>query len=222
PLLDWWEFAPGGYPGSHYAVYPPALVEPLIKAMAPPKVCRTCGEPSRRITETTNAVGRAVNHSAHRPDMANRLANGEAMADRKRDAPEVSEKVTLGWSDCGHDDWRPAVILDPFVGSGTTLAVATGHGHDAIGIDLDERNYHLALERVGPMLLGPPERVEGHLRWPPPSTPTSCPPGVTTQPASAWTPPCSSRRPAGTAPKKPKPSARAVLSAPSASTTPSP
>src|SRR5690554_6929738 len=40
---------PGGYPGSHYAVYPPALVDPLVKAMAPPKVCRTCGEPSRRI-----------------------------------------------------------------------------------------------------------------------------------------------------------------------------
>src|SRR5690606_30870443 len=40
-----------GYPGSHYAVYPPALVEPLIKAMAPPKVCRTCGKPSRRIMD---------------------------------------------------------------------------------------------------------------------------------------------------------------------------
>src|SRR5690606_10522936 len=51
PLLDWWELPPGGYPGSHYAVYPPALIEPLIKAMAPPKVCRTCGEPSRRIVE---------------------------------------------------------------------------------------------------------------------------------------------------------------------------
>src|SRR5690606_16173078 len=123
PLLDWWEIPPGGYPGPHYAVYPPALVEPLVKAMAPPKVCRTCGEPSRRITETTNAVGRAVNHSAHRPDMANRLANGEAMADRKRDAPEVSEKVTLGWTDCGHNTWRPALVLDPFAGSGTTLAV---------------------------------------------------------------------------------------------------
>src|SRR5690606_28481397 len=54
PLLDWWEIAPGGYPGSHYAVYPPALVEPLIKAMAPPKACRTCGEPTRRIVEQTD------------------------------------------------------------------------------------------------------------------------------------------------------------------------
>src|SRR5690606_39047723 len=49
PLLDWWEIAPGGYPGSHYAVYPPELVAPLVKAMLPPKVCRTRGEPSRRI-----------------------------------------------------------------------------------------------------------------------------------------------------------------------------
>src|SRR5690606_8504850 len=75
-----------------------------------------------------------------------------------------SARQSKGWTDCGHNNWRPAVVLDPFVGSGTTLAVATGHGHDAIGIDLDERNYQLALERVGPMLLGPPERVEGHLR----------------------------------------------------------
>lgn len=43
-------------------------------------------------------------------------------------------------------------ILDPFAGSGTTLAVATGHGRDCIGIDLDERNADLARERVGMFL----------------------------------------------------------------------
>ena len=48
--------------------------------------------------------------------------------------------------------WRPGVVLDPFAGSGTVLAVATGHGRDAIGIDLDERNAHLAQERVGMFL----------------------------------------------------------------------
>ena len=44
-----------------------------------------------------------------------------------------------------------AVVLDPFAGSGTTLAVATGHGRDAIGIDLDVRNVDLARDRIGPM-----------------------------------------------------------------------
>jgi DNA modification methylase len=40
-------------------------------------------------------------------------------------------------------------ILDPFAGSGTTLLVATGHGRDAIGVDLDERNADLAASASG-------------------------------------------------------------------------
>ena len=43
-------------------------------------------------------------------------------------------------------------VLDPFAGSGTTLAVATGLGRDAVGIDLDERNAELCRERVGMFL----------------------------------------------------------------------
>jgi DNA modification methylase len=40
-------------------------------------------------------------------------------------------------------------ILDPFAGSGTTLAVAFGNGRSSIGIDLDHRNAELARQRVG-------------------------------------------------------------------------
>lgn len=59
---------------------------------------------------------------------------------------------TVGWSDCGHGTWRPGHVLDPFAGTGTTLAVATGHGREATGIDIDPRNALLALERVGMFL----------------------------------------------------------------------
>ncbi len=54
---------------------------------------------------------------------------------------------------------RRGIVLDPFCGSGTTLQVATGHGRDAIGIDLDADNVELALDRVGPLFL----TVEHHL-----------------------------------------------------------
>lgn len=57
------------------------------------------------------------------------------------------------WSDCGHDSWRRGVVLDPFAGSGTTLAVAVGTGRNAIGIDIDPGNEERALARVGPLLL---------------------------------------------------------------------
>lgn len=43
-------------------------------------------------------------------------------------------------------------ILDPFGGSGTTAAVATGHGRNCVAIDIDDRNADLARERVGMFL----------------------------------------------------------------------
>lgn len=43
-------------------------------------------------------------------------------------------------------------ILDPFAGSGTVGAVATGHNRNFIGIDLDERNADLAQKTIGQSL----------------------------------------------------------------------
>ncbi len=143
PPLDWWEIPTTPYAGSHYAVWPPALLERPIKSMVPSKVCRTCGEPSRRIVEPTEYATERV--ASGRPSES---LGGGHRADRP-----VSSPATVGWTDCGHDDWRPGIVLDPFGGSGTTLAVATGRGHHAIGIDLDPRNVELARDRVGPMFL---------------------------------------------------------------------
>ena len=44
---------------------------------------------------------------------------------------------TVGWTECGHDDLRPGVVLDPFVGTGTTVRVACEMSRTGIGIDLD-------------------------------------------------------------------------------------
>lgn len=142
PPLDWWKIAPTGYRGSHYATFPEALCVRPIKAMCPRQVCTVCGEPSRRIVETE-----PVADDGRTRDPV-RLADygGDRHGDRGRSA------ATVGWSDCGHDSWRRGLVLDPFAGSGTTLAVATGLGRDAIGIDLDERNADLAVERVGMFL----------------------------------------------------------------------
>jgi len=41
-----------------------------------------------------------------------------------------------------------ALILDPFMGSGTTLIAAIRTGRRAIGIEIDERHFRTAVERV--------------------------------------------------------------------------
>lgn len=69
-------------------------------------------------------------------------------ADHRPDRP-TANPTTIGWTDCGHNDWRPGVVLDPFGGSGTTGLVATRLGRDAILIDIDERNVALAQQRIG-------------------------------------------------------------------------
>jgi site-specific DNA-methyltransferase (adenine-specific) len=148
PPLDWWEIPTHGFTGSHYATWPPALCEKPIKAMSPAKVCTTCGEPSRRITSEIEP--RQVNEVDAGKDRTQGRHVGGPFVKSHAVTPAVVE--TIGWTDCGHDTWRPGRILDPFAGSGTTLAVATGHSRDAIGIDLDSRNVDLAQQRVGMFL----------------------------------------------------------------------
>lgn len=146
PPLDWWEIPTQPYSGSHYAVYPPELCIKPIETMCPRRVCTTCGQPSRRITEMTQqGTGRTTNGRKPRD-------RSESFAGATYDTRTVVAVETVGWSDCGHGTWRPGHVLDPFAGSGTTLAVAVGHGRAATGIDIDARNADLARERIGMFL----------------------------------------------------------------------
>lgn len=146
PPLDWWKISPKGYAGAHYATFPPELCERPIQAMCPREVCTGCGEPRRRIVSVERKVtGPADKHKGS--DGAG-VSKGGPFA--KSGAYE-SARTEHGWSvcDCSSPTYRPGVVLDPFAGSGTTLAVASGYGRDSVGIDLDERNADMARDRVG-------------------------------------------------------------------------
>ncbi|WP_069164892.1 DNA-methyltransferase [Nocardia altamirensis] len=61
------------------------------------------------------------------------------------------------WTDCGHDDYRIGVVLDPFSGSGTTGLAAHRHGRAYTGIDLNSDYLDLSLRtrlRQGVLDLG--------------------------------------------------------------------
>lgn len=150
PPLDWVLCPTSPYKGSHYATWPPDLLPRFILSGCPQRVCTTCGEPSRRIVEDTPGYAEVKAAGGMLPGDAERAAAAGQSASKVIRA--TCERATTGWTDCGHDSWRQGLVLDPFAGSGTTLAVATGHGRDAIGIDLDERNADLAAERVGMFL----------------------------------------------------------------------
>jgi DNA modification methylase len=156
PPLDYWEIPTQPYKGAHYAAWPPALCLRPIEAMCPREVCRTCGTPRTRIVEMSPEYAQ---FRASRLQMVDDgessdfdIGVGRTTGFTNKGTLMNAEYVTVGWSDCGHDNYRPGIVLDPFAGSGTTLAVATGCGRDAIGIDLDPRNLDLARARVGMFL----------------------------------------------------------------------
>ena len=62
--------------------------------------------------------------------------------------PDLAERCILAGSRRGD------TVLDPFSGSGTTASVAVGHGRKAIGIEASAEYQRLAVERIGPMLIG--------------------------------------------------------------------
>ena len=51
-----------------------------------------------------------------------------------------AKRRSVGWSDCGcNGPFRPGIVLDPFMGTGTTLRAASAVGRSSIGVDLDQK-----------------------------------------------------------------------------------
>jgi hypothetical protein len=148
---------------SHFAVFPPALVEIPIKAGASEKgCCAKCGSPWVRIVEKTDEPDTRAKGS--------RFDVGKTGARDGGDRTQPGERFlnrAVGWkpscncpgldgdhpgSDCADEDnWPsvPCVVMDPFAGTGTVLAVALGLGRSAIGFDASEKYVkNIAATRV--------------------------------------------------------------------------
>jgi DNA modification methylase len=129
-----WTIPTTPWKGAHFAVFPPALVEPCVKAGTSERgVCPECGAPWERVVEREGAVknldyGRESRSAMQRGGIASTTLNG---------VPATT--TTTGWRpSCAHDaEAVPATVLDPFAGSGTVGVVANKLSRRAVLIDLN-------------------------------------------------------------------------------------
>jgi DNA modification methylase len=153
---------------AHYAMWPPKLAERLVLSMCPEWVCRVCGEPRRRVEGAAEYVkpdgsGHRFNGDAFVGDLT--LGNRRAITGADN-GNMTAIRPTLGWTDCGHDDYAPGVTLDPFAGTATTLCVADLHNRTGIGFDIDHKNAELVQARrqeVSRALFGTKPEVPGQM-----------------------------------------------------------
>jgi DNA modification methylase len=155
-------------PFAHFATWPQKLVEPMVLAGTSERgCCPECGAPWERETELTPEYAVAVAHgNAHRADGVRGEAGGGTHANAGNlgpGAPRSKQTVTIGWRpSCpcygtgnGSEGGPvvPAVVLDPFAGSGTTMLVARRLGRRSIGVELNPGYCQIAAERLSQLSL---------------------------------------------------------------------
>jgi DNA modification methylase len=139
-----WTVATAPFPEAHFATFPPALIEPMILAGTSEKgCCSNCGAPWVR--ETTTSYDNPGNRTTNGPrSVANRkITSGFAQRLEKRTS-------TTGWRpSCSCDAAIiPCIVLDPFMGAGTTGVVADRLNRVAIGIELSPKYARMAKRRI--------------------------------------------------------------------------
>jgi DNA modification methylase len=156
-----WTIATEPYPEAHFATFPEKLIEPCILAGTSERgACPICGAPWAREVDRAPAF-QAVKRMG-RDDMGassqmralvpgpDRYMSGRTHAKHKSEYPDQF----LGWSpSCACPPAEPVLcrVLDPFAGSGTTVAVAERLGRVGIGVELKPAYLRLGWARTRQM-----------------------------------------------------------------------
>jgi len=137
-LGDVWKIATQPFPEAHFATFPEKLVEPMIRCACPKWICRACGKPRVRITESKRKI-----------DKSKRSWEKGTLRNYKGERWSVESYQTIGWTDCGcGEKFDAGIILDPFAGAGTTLVVAKKLGRHYIGFEINSKYCEIAEKRL--------------------------------------------------------------------------
>lgn len=128
-----WRVTVKPYRGAHFATFPEELVEVPILAGTSPIVCPVCGAPWRRVRVSTGAR----NKREAFPDSPFR-SRTKTDSTGWRPTSMPTETFGRGCKCDGNDGSGRAIVLDPFIGSGTTAVVAERLGRDYLGIELNK------------------------------------------------------------------------------------
>lgn len=150
-LRSVWTIASQPYPESHFATFPPRLVEPCILAGTSAKgCCPECGA----------SWWRALEKQSHTLPVDERHGR-QALAGPPQQSGWFWRPATItaeAWRPaCEHrHDPIPCTVFDPFCGSGTTVAIAERLGRRGLGLDLKWEYLLLARKRIQKAGLGLP------------------------------------------------------------------
>lgn len=144
-----WPINPEPSTEKHFAMYPTRLIAPMIDASCPCFLCAQCGKPKKwmihREKKECPPIGGAVKQSGG--DNPTYSGNPVYM--------QATNKGTwVAQCEC-QASFEPGIVLDPFMGSGTTALVALRQHKHFIGCDVNPDYRAIAHKRIAPLLHTP-------------------------------------------------------------------
>jgi len=139
-----WEVTTQPFSEAHFATFPPALIEPCIKAGTSEKgCCSKCGAPWRRMIDIESRPNAPSCNGKYDGNGKHRTFPGGVTNDAR-------ERIDRGWlSSCKCSaPIVPCTVLDPFAGAGTTGLVADRLQRNAILIELNPNYADMSERRI--------------------------------------------------------------------------
>lgn len=129
----------------HHATFPEALIEPMIKAGCPKLVCAQCKTPYVRLVLTEG--GRNDDYNTEGTSDFIKLTTGKSNSQKMPENHTYIDHGLHAQCEC-EAETQPGVVLDIFMGSGTTALVARNLGRNFIGCDLNPTYVAAARDRL--------------------------------------------------------------------------
>ena len=141
-----WTIPTQPFPEAHFAVYPEGLIEIPIKAGCPEFICKKCGKARVKILEPTEEYKKLLGKSWH-PHKHDAERGMSETPDKKTSC--TAEYNFKGYTDCGcGEKFESGIVLDPFMGAGTTALVALKQRKRFIGIEIKQEYIDMAKRRI--------------------------------------------------------------------------
>lgn len=150
-----WSVATEGFSEAHFATFPQKLIEDCIKGGASEYgCCPICGKGYVRTVETKLVPGAKASYNSQVDKRDQDSDGNDAGSNRMKDGHKpgwhnevIGEKWIPG---CKHQmtHVKKSVVLDMFMGSGTTAIVSAKLGRDYVGFEQSEKYLKIAERRL--------------------------------------------------------------------------
>jgi DNA modification methylase len=142
-----WKVPPKPFPEAHFAVYPEELIETPIKAGCPKFICRKCGKAREKVY---NPTGNYIVQGGYGSKTAEHIGASPTSSLLTK---KVQEKQFVVYTTCNcNAGFESGIVLDPFMGSGTTALVALKQQKRFVGIELNPQYIEIAYKRIRPLM----------------------------------------------------------------------